>query len=250
MSVCKQLENKTALITGCNRGIGRAVLELFASNGANLIACARNESTDFKEYISQISKKYNITIDPLYFDLRNEQEIKTILKPLLLEKRRIDILVNNAGIAFGGLLHMTSISRMKEVFEINFFSQMLIIQLVSKQMIRQNCGSIINLASIAGIDSFPGYSAYGSSKAALIYATKTLSKELAANNIRINAIAPGLTDTDMAQQMESNAKTTMVLGSAMNRLASPIEIANLTLFLASDRSSFINGQVIRVDGGM
>jgi 3-oxoacyl-[acyl-carrier protein] reductase len=145
---------------------------------------------------------------------------------------------------------MTPISKIKEVFEINFFSQLLIIQYVSKLMMKQKSGSIVNMASIVGLDGYPGYTAYGSSKAALIYATKTLARELAPYNVRINAIAPGLTETDMAMQMEGKAKDKMVNDSAMKRLAKPEEIANMALFLASDLSSFVNGQVMRVDGGM
>ena len=244
------LRNKTALITGCNRGIGKTIVETFAVNGANIWACARKETPEFQEFIGNISIKYGVTIRALYFDLTNENEIKESLKTLVTERCKIDVLVNNAGIAHGGFLQMTSLKTIKEVFEINFFSQLLIIQLISKLMMRQKCGSIVNLASVGGLDSYPGYSAYGSSKAALIYATKTLAKELAPYNVRINAVAPSLTATDMASQMEEKAKIILVGDSAMKRLAKPEEIANMALFLASDLASFVNGQVMRVDGGM
>ncbi len=244
------LHNKTVLITGSNRGIGKEIVQLFAQNGADIIACTRNQSPEFTAFTENLSAKYNSKIELVNFDLTNEIELKNAFKPLLKEKRRIDVLINNAGVAHGGLLQMTSITKIKEVFEVNFFAQLLVIQQISKIMMHQKFGSIINLASIAGIDSHPGYSAYGSSKAALIYATKTLSKELAPYNIRINAIAPGLTETDMANQMEKKAMETLISASAYNRLASPIEIANTALYLASDLSKFVNGQVIRVDGGI
>jgi len=244
------LFNKTVLITGSNRGIGKSIVEIFALNGANIWACARKETLEFQDFISNISIKYRVSVRALYFDLTNENEIKESLKILVTEKCKIDVLINNAGIAHGSFLQMTSIKTIKDVFEINFFSQLLIIQFVSKLMMKQKSGSIVNLASVAGLDSYPGYSAYGSSKAALIYATKTLAKEFAPYNIRINAIAPGLTETEMATQMEEKAKGTMVNDSAMKRLAKPEEIANMALFLASDLSSFVNGQVMRVDGGM
>lgn len=244
------LINKTALITGCNRGIGKTIVEIFAMNGATILACARKETPEFQDFISNISIKYGVDVRALYFELTNENEIKESLKILVSEKCKIDILVNNAGVAHGGFLQMTSIKAIREVFEINFFSQLLIIQYISKLMMRQKNGSIVNLASVAGLDSYPGYSAYGSSKAAFIYATKTLAKELAPYNIRINAIAPSLTATDMATQMSKKAKDILVGDSAMQRLAKPEEIANMALFLASDLSSFVNGQVLRVDGGM
>ena len=244
------LQGKVALITGCNRGIGKVILELFALNGSDIWACARKKTPEFESFIDDIRKKCQVKIHVLYFDLTDEPEVKKKLGELVQEKQRIDILVNNAGVAHGNLLHMTPVSKTREVFEVNFFSQLLVTQIVSRIMMKQKNGSIINLASIAGLDAYPGYSAYGSSKAALIYATKSLSKEFAQYNIRVNAIAPGLTETDMAFQMERKAKEEMISDSAMNRLAKPEEIANTALFLASDLSTFINGQTIRVDGGM
>ncbi|KFO66326.1 hypothetical protein ER57_18340 [Smithella sp. SCADC] len=246
----KLLQNKTVLITGSNRGIGKVAVEVFAMNGASVWACARKETPEIEYFLNNIAAKYGVNVRKLYFDLTNEIEIRESLKTLVTEKCKIDVLVNNAGIAHGGFLQMTPISKIKEVFEINFFSQLLIIQYVSKLMMKQKSGSIVNMASIVGLDGYPGYTAYGSSKAALIYATKTLARELAPYNVRINAIAPGLTETDMAMQMEGKAKDKMVNDSAMKRLAKPEEIANMALFLASDLSSFVNGQVMRVDGGM
>jgi 3-oxoacyl-[acyl-carrier protein] reductase len=250
MSSFNLLTHKTALITGSNRGIGKAIVEIFAMNGASIIACARKESPEFQTFLNNISSKYGVAVRSMYFDLKNEDNIKEAFKKLIAEKCRIDVLVNNAGVAHGGFLQMTNLNTIKDVFEINFFSQLLIIQYVSKLMMKQRNGSIINMASVVGIDSYPGYSAYGSSKAALIYATKTLSRELASYNVRINAIAPGLTETDMALQMEEKAKKILQENSAMKRLAKPEDVANMVLFLASDMSSFINGQVMRVDGGM
>ena len=145
---------------------------------------------------------------------------------------------------------MTSMKVLKEVFQINFFSMVLLTQLVSKLMIRQHCGSIINMGSIAGLENFAGYTAYGSSKAAVMAFTRTIARELAPYGIRVNAIAPGLTDTRMADQMEKKAEKEIIARSNMNRLGKTEEIVNMILFLSSDNASFITGQVYRVDGGM
>jgi 3-oxoacyl-[acyl-carrier protein] reductase len=249
MSTSDLLKGKVALITGCNRGIGKAIMETFAQNGADIWACARKQTNEFDGLLQELRTKHNNRITPLYFDLADESAIKEALNPLLVAKEKIDILVNNAGVAHGSFFQMTSISKIREIFEINFFSQLLVTQMVAKLMMKQKSGSIINLASIAGMDGNPGYVSYGSGKAALIYATKSIAKEFAANNVRVNAIAPGLTETAMADQMEEKAKALMISSSAMNRLAQPQEIANTALFLASDLSQFITGQVIRVDGG-
>lgn len=244
------LEGKNALITGSNRGIGKATLETFAKEGCKVIwAHARTWSDEFTNTIQSISSEYGTEIYPIYFDLTDTDSLKKEIKEIVRIKQNIDILVNNAGVAHGGLFQMTPISQIKEVFETNLYAGMEITQLILKKMSRQKSGSIVNLASISGIDLKSGNSAYGVSKAAVIAWTKTLAAELGSYNIRVNAVAPGLTDTRMATLMEKHAGEEMVMESTMSRLAQPEEIANVVSYLASDKASFINGQVIRIDGG-
>ena len=244
------MEKKTVLITGCNRGIGKEAVRLFAEKGYNIICCIRKENENFSLFISELKNSYNISVDILYFDMTDEDSIKEALKPILKERRQIDVLINNAGIATGGFLQMTSMKQLKEVFQINYFSHVLITQLITKLMMRQKCGCVINMGSVAGLDNFAGYTAYGASKAAVMAFTRTIARELAPYNIRVNAIAPGLTDTGMAGQMEEKAWKEMVERTDMNRLGRPSEIAQMMVFLASEEASFVTGQIYRVDGGM
>lgn len=246
----KRLEGKTALITGCNRGIGRSIMERFMQEGANIIACTRNIPPKLEAYYEDSCKRYSINIFPIKLDLSDEESIKIAMKEVQCLKQSIDVLINNAGIASGGLMLMTSISELKKVFQINYFSQVQITQYIAKMMLRKNRGSIILMSSVLGMDSRPGATSYGASKAAIALFAKTVAKELGKYNIRINAIAPNLVDTDMAHQMEQKSFDNMISGTALGRLATPEEIANMALFLASDESSYITGQTIRVDGGL
>jgi len=244
------LEGKNALITGSNRGIGKAILETFAKEGGEVIwAHARTESADFLEYISSLESLYGTEIIPIYFDLMDTDVLKSTLREVIKSKKNIDILVNNAGQAHGGLFHMTPIGDVKKIFDVNLFAHMEITQPISRLMMKRKTGSIINMASISGIDLKPGTSAYGVSKAAVIAWTKNLSSELGIYGVRVNAIAPGLTDTRMATLMDEKAKQDELNNSLSGRLANPEEIANVALFLASDMSSHMNGQTLQVDSG-
>lgn len=250
MSSSDILRGRTALVSGCNKGIGLSIIQQFAQAGCNLICLVRTQTDAFSQVMQNLASQYSVSVEGVYCDLSDEASVKLALAPLIKEKRRIDILVNNAGIAAGSLLQMTSMAQLKEVFQVNYFSQVLITQQISRLMTRQKYGSIINLGSIAGLDSFAGYTSYGASKAAMMQFTRILARELAPYNIRVNAVAPGLIDTSMAGQMEANAGHDMVERTTMKRLGAPEEIAETVLFLASDAASFINGQIIRVDGGM
>jgi len=242
--------NKTAIITGTNRGIGKQIITTFAKNGYDIWACARNNNSEFEEYIEDLSYRYNVIIEPVYFDLSDSNSIKNGIKSILCEKKPIDVLVNNAGVAHGGLIQMTSVDDIRDVFDINFFAMVQITQMVFRSMVRNGRGSIINMGSVAGLDLEEGNCAYGVSKAAVMAFTKTAAKEFARYNIRVNAVAPGLTDTTMATMMDKKAGEAMLSRSSLGRLATPEEISNAVLWLASDEASFVTGQTLRVDGGM
>lgn len=245
------LKDKTVLITGARGQIGRAFIELFAQNGTNIIAHLRKKDADFEKFRKKIEQKYKINIKTIYFDMTNFEDMSTKIKEILLKQKiKIDILVNNAAVAHGGFFQMTPISKIREIFEVNLFAQMELTQIVTKIMIRQKSGVIINMSSILGLDIKEGSCSYGLTKTAIAAWTKTLSCELAQYGIRVNAIAPGLVDTNMATLMEEKAYENMINQTAMKRLAKPEEIAKVGIFLASENSSFVNGQVIRVDGGV
>lgn len=244
------LKGKNAIITGCNRGIGRAILEAFAGNGADIFACVRRETADLTETIGALAEQYSVNIIPVYFDLAESDQIKAGVKQIQAAKKPIDVLVNNAGITYNALFQMSTIDKMKEVFEINFYSMFLFTQYISKLMVRQKSGSIINISSTAGLDGNAGRSVYGASKAAVICMTKAVAAELGEHGIRVNSIAPGMTNTEMLTSMSEAIIHANLQTSDMKRLGESTEIADAAVFLASDLASHITGQVIRVDGGL
>jgi 3-oxoacyl-[acyl-carrier protein] reductase len=243
------LSGKSAIVTGSNRGIGRAIVEGFAQNGACIWAHARRETSEFLADMAAISRRYGVVIEPVCFDVTDTSAMKAAVKQIAGSAQPIDVLVNNAGVAHGGLFQMTSMNTIREVFEVNFFSVLELSQIVVRLMQKRRHGSIVNMASLSGFDLKSGNIAYGVSKSALTAATKTLAAELGAWGIRVNAIAPGLTDTDMANLMEEKARHEMVANTSLKRLARPKEIADVAVFLASDMASFVTGHVLRVDGG-
>ena len=245
------IQNKTAVITGCNRGIGKKILEVFSANGATIFACVRNVSEEFKTFTNEMEKKFNNKIIPIQFDLNDEDQVKKAASNILSSNSPIDILVNNAATIYTALFQMTSIKKLKETFETDFFSQTIFTQYILKSMIKKKSGSILYISSSSALDGNEGRSAYSSAKAAIIAQAKALSREVGMYNIRVNAIAPGLTDTDMMKENTPKEIVNEVTSkTSLRRIANPQEIANAALFLSSDLSSYITGQVIRVDGGM
>lgn len=245
------LKGKNAIITGARRGIGRATVEVFAENGANIWACARKEDIAFEQGMAQIAEAYDVQIEPVYFDLTDEVQIKRAIKQIQNTKRPVDILVNNAGtVAQSTSFAMTSIGKMKELFDVNFFSQMLLTQYVARLMMRWHSGSIVNLTSVAALDGEPAQLEYVGSKAAIAGATKKLAIEFGESGIRVNAVAPGVINTDMGNQMHPELMEYIINSTIMKRLGQAREIANVIAFLASDQASYMTGQIIRVDGGL
>lgn len=244
------LKGKTALVTGARRGIGMAVARCFASAGADVFACARKPDDAFEASLALLADEYGVVITPLYFDLDSHDQVREVSKSLVALKKPIDILVNNAGISINALLQMSTMESLEKQLSSNFVGPMLLTQYLSKIMGKYGGGNIINIASIAGMDGPMGRVGYGGSKAALICATKVLAKELAVKNIRVNAIAPGIIDTEMLAGNMTDAIIHETLQSTcLQRIGKPEEIAKVALFLASDLSSYVTGQVIRADGG-
>lgn len=244
------LKGKTAFITGTNRGIGKAILKEFAKNGANIIAHARKETPEFREMISAFSQKYGVDIIPVYFDMADKEAMKAAIKELHAKKMVIDVLVNNAGMMHNASFQMSSEKALRNVFDVNFFATFFLTQLISNFMIKQRKGSIVNIASMAALDCNEGKAIYGASKAAMIAMSGVIAKELGQFGIRSNCVAPGVIDTDILQTMPANELEKAKAQTSMKRFGLSNEVAGVVVFLASEKASYINGQVIRVDGGM
>ena len=244
------LHGKNAIITGARTGIGLATLELFASNGCNCWAVVHREDEDFLKSIHDWQTKHNVWIKPVHIDLSSSDDIKNGIKTILQEKLPIDILVNAAGIVSPNrLFTMTKMDDIKAVMNLNFFSVIELTQLVCRPMMRQRKGSIVNIGSIAAWGEDTSQMEYAASKAALTIATKKLARELATAGIRVNAVAPGLTETKMIDVLDESARSAILNGLPMKRVGKPVEVAEACLWLASDRSSMVTGETIKVDGG-
>ena len=244
------LENKNIIVTGTQRGMGHAMLEIFAANGANIWAHARIETDEFKKECCEIADKYNVQIWPCCFELTDYDAMKEVVKKIRGYKLPVDGLVNNAGITYNALFQMSQMEEVRKQMEVNFFASYQFTQYIVKLMIRNKKGSIVNIASTAGMDGNAGKSAYGASKAALIAMTKSIAEELGTAGIRANCIAPGITDTEMLLTMPEHIVEDVRKNVDLQRAGSPVDMANTAAFLISDLSSYITGQVLRVDGGM
>lgn len=249
MSSLNLLVGKQVLLTGGNRGLGKSILQLFAENGANLIVCNRSRSDEFDSFCDSLMKEYSINIRLECLDLEDEGSIDKLVKALLTEDLHLDVLVNNAGMPHGATALMTKRSELKRVYQVNYFSQIFLIQGLAKLMFRRRIGSIINVSSVSGLQANEGTLAYGGSKAAFIHSSKVLASEFAPFGVRVNAVAPGAIDTRMLTQMKSEAIEELVNKSNFDRAATPREIAEIVLFLASDLSSHISGEIISTSGG-
>jgi len=237
-------------VTGARRGIGRATVEMLAGYGANVWACARKEDEAFEEDMAELAAKYRVWIEPVYFDLGSEDEIKQGFKKIRAGRRTMDALCNVAGVSTPyRRFQMIPMKDFREVFEANFFGQVALTQLVSRTMMQQRSGSIVNVSSIAGSDGFFASADYDSSKAAVIGMTRQEARELGQFGIRVNHVSPGVTETEMLAKEQSAMLDSLLPAVALGRFGRPEEIAQVIAFLCSDMSSYITAQEIRVDGG-
>ena len=246
------LKGKNVIITGTNRGIGKAMVEVFAENGANIWACARKESEDFLNFCKTQAEKNSVEIEPLFFDMTDDCGMKEAIKRIHSEKKPVDILVNNAGISPDKNVNfqMTKFEDIAEVLNVNFMATMKLTQLVLKFMLRQKYGSIINFSSIVALYGEPARLAYAASKGAVASATLKLASEYGLQGIRVNAVAPGPIDTDMLKFIDEEYLKRYVGETMLGRVAAPREVANVVAFLGSDLSSYLTGQIIKVHGGL
>lgn len=244
------LQGKNALVTGAARGIGAAIVETFATQGANVWAFARTPDPAFESRCRELADAHNVWIKPVYADLTDAAAVTAAIKAAMADKLPLDILVNNAGImGEDKLFQLTPVAEMRALFETNFFGTMQLTQLATRWMARKKHGAVVNIASVAGLDGDSRLD-YSASKAALIAATKKLARELAGAGIRVNAVAPGYTQTDMTRALGEKIEQEAANHNLLGRAGQPAEIAAVTAFLASDLASYVTAQVWRVDGGI
>lgn len=244
------LHKKNIIVTGSNRGIGAKIVKDLHKNGANVICCSRQKDHKLIEETERLNTTSENKMYNFFFDLAKDDEVESAANQICSKFENIDGLINNAGVNHVSLFLMDNISNIKNVFQINFFSQLIFSQIIIKKMISKKQGSIIFLSSKAATDYVTGRLAYSASKSSLINATKILSKELGRYKIRVNAIAPGLIDTDMSKSQLNVDEINKVLKTIpLKRIGTPENVADLVTFLCSEKSSYINGQLIKVDGG-
>ena len=241
-----KLENKKALVTGASRGIGRAVAELFTARGADVWGLGTKEPEDLAARIAASGGKLHW----ISADLSALETVESVIEGALAEAGGFDILVNNAGITKDNLSFRMSLEDFRRVLDVNLSAAFVIARTLGREMIKKRSGSIINMSSVVGLHGNGGQANYAASKAGLVGLTKSLARECASRNVRVNAIAPGFIETDMTAALPGAVKEKMLEQIPLKRLGSAGDIAQTALFLASDASSYITGQVLAVDGGM
>ncbi|MBQ5907034.1 MAG: 3-oxoacyl-[Treponema sp.] len=243
------LKEKKALVTGSSRGIGRKIVEVFLANGAEVWGLCSKPSAAKAELEAMAAEK-GTAFHEICANVGDAEQLSEVVKAALAEAGNFDILVNNAGITRDGLSFRMKMEDWQNVLNVNLTGTFVITQIVSNAMLKARSGSIINMSSIVGVHGGAGQVNYSASKAGLIGYSKSLAKEVGARGIRVNCIAPGFIETDMTAVLKEDYVKAMLDTVPLKRGGKPEDIANVALFLASDMSSYVTGQVIGVDGGM
>lgn len=245
----KLLEGKTAIITGGSRGIGKGIVEVFANHGAN-VAFTYSSSAEAANNLAEEVAKLGVKAKAYQSDAASFTEAQILVDEVLKDFGSVDILINNAGITKDNLLMRISEEDFDKVIEVNLKSVFNMTKAVQRTMLKQRQGSIINMSSVVGVKGNAGQTNYAASKAGVIGFTKSVAIELGSRNIRCNAIAPGFIETEMTQNLNEDAVKGWTDMIPLKRGGSPQDVANACVFLASDLSAYITGQVLNVDGGM
>ena len=242
------LTGKVCIVTGGSRGIGKAISQVFAHNGAIVYAIATREGS-VEEWSEEFNESVSGEVRSIYFDISDERAARDGVMQIKKACGHIDGLVNNAGVEFNELIGMISRDNMDKMFSVNVYGTINMLQMVSRIMGRQETGgSIVNITSMTALRGNKGQLVYSATKGAVISLTKSAAKELAEKKIRVNAIAPGLTNTDMMKQADPEKLQSRIDNICMGRLAEPEDIAKACLFMVSDLSTYVSGQVLAVDG--
>lgn len=243
-----KLKEKTAIITGGARGIGREIALCFARVGANIVICDVNK--DVMEGTKKELENLGVGVLALAVDVTKLAEVEDMVNKTIDKFKKIDILINNAGITRDNLLIRMSESEWDSVLAVNLKGTFNCTKAVLRPMMKQRGGKIVNIASIIGIMGNAGQANYAASKAGIIGLTKSIAKEVSSRNINVNAIAPGFIQTDMTAKLSDDLKNQMLSAIPLGKLGEAKDVADLALFLSSEDSNYITGQVIQVDGGM
>lgn len=245
----KRFENKIVLVTGAGRGIGASIAKRFASEGAEVIVNYSGNDKTAQKTVDEITatggqaQKYKCSVN-------DSESVKVMIDEIIKKFGRIDILVNNAGITKDGLMLRMTDEDFDRVIDVNLKGTFNCTKYVSKYMLKQKSGKIINISSVVGLSGNAGQINYSASKAGIIGITKSAAKELSSRGITVNAVAPGYVDTDMTKVLSDNIRNEILKNIPLQRMGNVEDISNCVAFLASEDASYITGQVISVDGGM
>ena len=243
------LKGKNVIVTGATRGIGKEIALTLAQNGANIAMNYRNLNSEVEDLINEI-KSFGVDVLAIKCDVSITDEVDNFVKEVKSHYNTIDILVNNAGITKDGLILRMKEEDFDDVLDVNLKGTFNTTKAVSSIMVRQKYGKIINISSVVGISGNAGQCNYAASKAGVIGFSKSVARELASRNINVNVVAPVYINTDMTKNLPDKVKEEIIKSIPMKKIGDPKEVANLVLFLSSNLSDYITGQVINVDGGM